>query len=96
MLSTAYLWISLPEGDCAAKLRAIQAMHTDFFLEVVLAQAERFQNSACAKAGIPFELADGIPNSCVLHEHLVHGKEQYRPRIRNNAHIFKGLVEICV
>jgi hypothetical protein len=96
VLSTAYLWLSTADGDTVAKLRAIQAMHPDFFFDVSVAQTERLRNSVSAKVGIPFRLADGIPNSCVLHEHLVHSKEQCRPRIRNNAHIFKALIDACV
>jgi hypothetical protein len=71
-------------------------MHSDFFFGVIVAQTERIQNSECDEAGILFDLDDGIPDSCVLHEHLAHSKEQCRPRIRNNPHIFTALVDACV
>jgi hypothetical protein len=94
VLSAAYLW--LPDGDCAAKMRAMQVMHTDFAFEVSLVQAQMLQNRQSEEDGMPFALDDAVPNSCVLHEHLVHGKKQCRDRIRNNPHIFATLVDGCV
>jgi hypothetical protein len=77
-------------------MRAMWDMHADFTFDVSLAHAERFQNYGSQNHGIPFNLEDALPNSCVLHEHLVRSKEQYRDRIHNNPHIFATLVDACV
>jgi hypothetical protein len=77
-------------------MRAMRAMHTDFAFDVSLAQAQMLQNFQSQKDGIPFYLDNAVPNSCVLHEHLVHNKKQCRDRIRNNPHIFATLVNACV
>jgi hypothetical protein len=42
-----------------------------------------------------FWSADAMPHSCVLHEHLVHVKEQCRKRIRDHSHIFAALIDTC-
>jgi hypothetical protein len=96
VVSAAYLWVPLPGEDCATKTRAMRAMHTDFAFDVSLVQAERLQNYQSKKDGIPFCLDDAVPDSCVLHEHLVNSKKQCRDRVRNNSHIFATLVDACV
>jgi hypothetical protein len=44
VVSAAYLWVPLPGEDCATKMRAMRAMHTDFAFDVSLVQGERLQN----------------------------------------------------
>jgi hypothetical protein len=97
VLTTAYGWLSSPGKSCATTLRTMKEMHEDFAFDVAVVQAERCKDMLWpeAKEGAQFWSADAMPHSCVLHEHLVHVKEQCRKRIRDHSHIFAALIDTC-
>ena len=70
-------------------------MHPDFYFDVTVAMAERFQDRALRQDGIVL-YKDCVPDSSVLHEQVVYKEEQYCHRIRQNMHIFTMLLNACV
>ncbi|KAH6866618.1 hypothetical protein BKA58DRAFT_388320 [Alternaria rosae] len=94
-MSTAYTCLS-QDADCSAtKLRTLKGMNEDFAFEIMVVQNQRLKNLESSDH-MPLELEDAVPNSCILHEHLVQDARQCRKRIRDQPYILTGLIEMCV
>jgi len=94
VLSIAYCWLLEPETCSAARVRALREMNEDFAFDIMVVQNERLKSIKLLE-GMPFSLHEALPNSCILHEHLVQDAEQCRKRIRDKPYIFTGLIEMC-
>jgi hypothetical protein len=83
--------IALPESG------ELREWNADFAFDVSVAQAEWIRSGCTSENGdIKFKLAEDLPNSYVLHEHLVRDKEQWRLRIKASAHVFTTLIKTSI
>lgn len=93
-MSTAYTCVS-QDADCSAtKLRTLKGMNENFAFEVMVVQNQRLKYPESSDH-MPLELEDAVPNSYILHEHLVQDAGQCRKHIRDQPYILAGLIEMC-